>query len=76
VAGHESFWIATIDAQPFPPLTHDIHVDVAIVGGDRGRHGRDVPKRSGQSVAILEAGRVRPRRDRPHHRERSPHCRR
>jgi glycine/D-amino acid oxidase-like deaminating enzyme/nitrite reductase/ring-hydroxylating ferredoxin subunit len=56
---HESFWIATADARPYPPLSGEIHVDVAIVGGGIvGIMAGTFLKEAGKTVAILEAGRV------------------
>jgi glycine/D-amino acid oxidase-like deaminating enzyme/nitrite reductase/ring-hydroxylating ferredoxin subunit len=56
---HESFWIATSAAQPFPALTHDLHVDVAIVGGGIvGTMAASFLKEAGKTVAVVEARRV------------------
>jgi glycine/D-amino acid oxidase-like deaminating enzyme/nitrite reductase/ring-hydroxylating ferredoxin subunit len=56
---HESFWIATAEAQPFPPLSGEVHVDVAIVGGGIvGIMAATFLKEGGKTVAVLEAGRV------------------
>ena len=56
---HESIWIDTTEAQTFPALSADLHVDVAIVGGGivgvmAGRFLKDM----GKTVAIVEARRV------------------
>jgi glycine/D-amino acid oxidase-like deaminating enzyme/nitrite reductase/ring-hydroxylating ferredoxin subunit len=56
---HESYWIATSDAQPFPPLSAPVHVDVAIVGaGIVGIMAATFLKEAGKTVAVLEADRV------------------
>ena len=56
---HRSFWIDTAGAEPFPPLSRDIEVDVAIVGGGIvGIMAATFLKEAGRSVAVLEARRV------------------
>jgi glycine/D-amino acid oxidase-like deaminating enzyme/nitrite reductase/ring-hydroxylating ferredoxin subunit len=59
VEEHNSLWIATATAQPFPVLTQDVHVDVAIVGGGIvGVMAATFLKEAGKRVAVLEARRV------------------
>jgi glycine/D-amino acid oxidase-like deaminating enzyme/nitrite reductase/ring-hydroxylating ferredoxin subunit len=56
---HASFWIETAEAETFPTLSADLHVDVAIVGGGIvGVMGARFLKEAGKTVAILEARRV------------------
>jgi glycine/D-amino acid oxidase-like deaminating enzyme len=56
---HESFWIGTTEAKQFPTLTHDVGVDVAIVGaGIVGVMAATFLKDAGKTVAVLEARRV------------------
>ena len=56
---HESFWIGTSKAQPFPVLSSDLRVDVAIVGGGIvGVMAATFLEQAGKTVCVLEAGRV------------------
>lgn len=55
----QALWSATIEAKIYPPLTNDIEVDVAIIGG--GITGISTAYkliREGRKVAVLEAKRV------------------
>ncbi|MFD4631040.1 FAD-dependent oxidoreductase [Streptomyces sp. NPDC058284] len=55
----ESYWMETAAASAHPPLTDDIEVDVAVVGG--GVAGLSTGwelARGGRSVAVLEADRI------------------
>ncbi|MBG0833169.1 FAD-dependent oxidoreductase [Planomonospora sp. ID67723] len=55
----QSFWIDSAAGQPYPALTGDIEVDVAVVGaGIAGLSTAWELTRAGRSVAVLEAGRV------------------
>ncbi|MGW7500912.1 FAD-dependent oxidoreductase, partial [Streptomyces albidoflavus] len=54
-----SYWMATAPGPERPPLTDDIEVDVAVVGG--GIAGLSTAwelSLTGRSVAVLEAGRL------------------
>ncbi|BAU05349.1 putative FAD dependent oxidoreductase [Fischerella sp. NIES-3754] len=55
-----SYWIAsTLSISNFPSLTHDISVDVAIVGGGIvGITAGMLLKRAGKTVAILESQQI------------------
>ncbi|MFI1675951.1 FAD-dependent oxidoreductase [Streptomyces sp. NPDC020607] len=55
----ESYWMETSASTSHPPLTEDIEVDVAVVGG--GVAGLSTAwelARDGRSVAVLEADRI------------------
>ncbi|WP_030584816.1 FAD-dependent oxidoreductase [Streptomyces globisporus] len=55
----ESYWMETAPFPDHPPLTEDIEVDVAVVGG--GIAGLSTAwelSRAGRSVAVLEADRI------------------
>lgn len=55
----ESLWLATSPATSYPGLTHDVEVDVAVVGaGVAGLTAALELKRRGLKVAVLEAARV------------------
>ncbi|MDQ0792547.1 FAD-dependent oxidoreductase [Streptomyces sp. B1I3] len=58
--GHdESFWMDSTDSAPHAPLSEDIEVDVAVVGG--GIAGLSTAwelARAGRTVAVLEADRI------------------
>jgi glycine/D-amino acid oxidase-like deaminating enzyme/nitrite reductase/ring-hydroxylating ferredoxin subunit len=59
VERHESFWIATTEAEPYPPLSHDVHVDVAIIGGGIvGIMAATFLQDVGKTVAVIEARRI------------------
>ena len=54
-----SYWTETTRTPPYAPLTDDVEVDVAVVGG--GIAGLSVAwevLRTGRRVAVLEAGRI------------------
>lgn len=54
-----SLWVGTTPETDYPPLSDDLHVDVAIIGaGITGLSVAAQLKRVGAKVAILEAGRV------------------
>jgi len=56
---NRSYWNATAQAPPFPPLAGDIHVDIAIVGGGIvGLTTARLLKDKGLRVAVVEARRV------------------
>ena len=53
------YWIRNARAQHFEPMREDVEVDVAIIGGGIvGTIAARLLKDSGQTVAIVEAGRV------------------
>jgi glycine/D-amino acid oxidase-like deaminating enzyme/nitrite reductase/ring-hydroxylating ferredoxin subunit len=56
----ESYWMATTPASNYPPLTGDIHVDVAILGGGMvGITTAFLLKEAGAlSVAVIEGDRI------------------
>ncbi|MCY9668415.1 FAD-dependent oxidoreductase [Paenibacillus alginolyticus] len=55
----ESYWIATASIPSFPRLTHDIQVDVAIVGaGISGITTAYLLSKQGLKVALIEAGQM------------------
>src|SRR5687767_14337238 len=54
-----SYWLATTEPTAYPPLTGEVEVDVAVIGG--GIAGLCVAwelARAGRSVAVCEAGRI------------------
>ncbi|WP_457950242.1 FAD-dependent oxidoreductase [Pseudarthrobacter sp. alpha12b] len=54
-----SLWLATASATDFPELSGTVEVDVAVIGGGMaGLTAALALKRSGRSVAVLEAGRI------------------
>ena len=54
-----SLWLATADATDFPELRGTVEVDVAVIGGGiAGLTAALALKRSGRTVAVLEAGRI------------------
>ncbi|BCW78716.1 FAD-dependent oxidoreductase [Arthrobacter sp. NicSoilC5] len=54
-----SLWLATAGATDFPQLHGTVEVDVAVIGGGiAGLTAALALKRSGHSVAVLEAGRI------------------
>jgi len=54
-----SVWLATAGTTDFPELHGTVEVDVAIIGGGvAGLTAALALKRSGRSVAVLEAGRI------------------
>lgn len=58
-SGAQSYWIATAPVTAFPPLTGDLKVDVAIIGGGIvGITAARLLKDEGFTVAVLEAHRV------------------
>ncbi|SFP04730.1 Glycine/D-amino acid oxidase [Amycolatopsis arida] len=57
--GEHSLWLAAQPASGFPPLTGEMTVDVAVVGGGlAGLTTALLLKRQGASVAVVEADRV------------------
>lgn len=56
---HTSLWLDTTPETHFPPLTEDLTVDVAIIGGGMaGLTAATLLKAEGKSVAVLEAGQL------------------
>lgn len=54
-----SLWLATAGGTDFPRLRGTVEVDVAVIGGGiAGLTAALALKRSGRSVAVLEAGRI------------------
>ncbi|GGH92431.1 FAD-dependent oxidoreductase [Arthrobacter liuii] len=54
-----SLWVATAGATDFPELRGTVEVDVAVIGGGiAGLTAALALKRSGRSVAVLDAGRI------------------
>ena len=54
-----SLWLQTAQATDYPPLTADLPVDVAVLGGGiTGLTTALLLKREGARVAVVEAGRV------------------
>ncbi|TQJ36555.1 FAD-dependent oxidoreductase [Arthrobacter sp. SLBN-122] len=54
-----SLWLATAGGTDFPKLRGTVEVDVAVIGGGiAGLTAALALKRSGRSVAVLEAGRI------------------
>ncbi|MGW7290661.1 FAD-dependent oxidoreductase, partial [Streptomyces sp. NPDC054847] len=56
----DSHWIRTTEATDHPPLTDDITVDVAVVGGGIAGLSTawELTREGGRSVAVLEADRI------------------
>ncbi|WP_329129724.1 FAD-dependent oxidoreductase [Streptomyces sp. NBC_01476] len=55
----ESYWVHTTDSSRFAPLTDDLTVDVAVVGGGiAGLSTAWEVVRTGRSVVVLEADRI------------------
>ena len=55
----ESLWMDTTPRTSFPSLSEDVHVDVAVVGGGiAGLATADRLKQAGETVAVIESGRV------------------
>jgi glycine/D-amino acid oxidase-like deaminating enzyme len=55
----ESYWIDSTPTTSYPPLTDDLHVDVAVIGG--GIAGVSTAwelAATGRTVALVEAGRI------------------
>lgn len=56
---HTSLWVATAPGTPFPTLTSDIRVDVAVLGGGiAGLTTAILLKRAGKMVAVIEAAHI------------------
>ncbi|MFE4836481.1 FAD-dependent oxidoreductase [Arthrobacter sp. NPDC056691] len=54
-----SLWVATAGTTTYPSLDTDVEVDVAVIGGGiAGLTAGLALKRAGQTVAVVEAGRV------------------
>lgn len=53
-----SYWLETAPGGPRPPLTEDLDVDVAVIGGIAGLSTAWELTRAGRRVAVLEAGQV------------------
>jgi glycine/D-amino acid oxidase-like deaminating enzyme/nitrite reductase/ring-hydroxylating ferredoxin subunit len=59
MSDHRSVWLATATHPTFDPLTADLDVDVAVVGGGiTGLTTALLLQRNGARVAVIEAGRV------------------
>src|SRR3954471_743590 len=59
VSDRESLWLATAPATDHPTLTHDLEVDVAVLGGGiAGVTTALLLERQGANVALIEAERV------------------
>jgi glycine/D-amino acid oxidase-like deaminating enzyme/nitrite reductase/ring-hydroxylating ferredoxin subunit len=57
--GGPSFWLGTTPETDYPPLTAGLEVDVAVVGaGITGVTAAVLLKRSGKTVALLDAKRI------------------
>ncbi len=55
----ESYWISSARSTSFPPLTGDVSVDVAVIGGGvAGIMTAWEVAKTGRSVAVIEADRV------------------
>lgn len=56
---HKSLWTVTTPPRDFPPLSGDLDVDVAIIGGGiTGLTAAWLLKRAGKKVAVLEMHRI------------------
>jgi glycine/D-amino acid oxidase-like deaminating enzyme/nitrite reductase/ring-hydroxylating ferredoxin subunit len=59
MSDHRSVWLATASHPTFSPLTTDLDVDVAVVGGGiTGLTTALLLQRNGARVAVIEAGRL------------------
>ncbi|QBQ54075.1 FAD-dependent oxidoreductase [Nitrosococcus wardiae] len=58
-AKSEPYWVATAPSSSFQPLKEELSVDVAVIGGGIvGISAAALVKRTGRTVAVLEAQRV------------------
>ena len=57
--GGPSFWLGTTPETSYPPLTGDVAVDVAVIGGGiAGITAATLLKRAGRTVAVVESKRI------------------